>query len=136
MNPHLSPFTTCTNSVLQAMVDLLIQQAVLRQSSSAGSSVPSAVTSLTANNSNISPVPVIPASAVVPASSSQPLPTPVNPSSNAAPATPVNTGSAAFNPGNGSGDNSGINALPAPLSGSPYTFQTCPTTASPPIDPS
>jgi len=32
MNPHLLPYTACTNSALQASVDLLIQQAVFGQS--------------------------------------------------------------------------------------------------------
>jgi len=37
----------------------------------------------------------------------------------------------------GSGGNSRINAaVPAISPGSPYTFQTCPATAPPPIDPS
>jgi len=31
MNPHVSPYTACTNSALQATVDLLIQQAVFQQ---------------------------------------------------------------------------------------------------------
>ncbi len=42
MNPHVSPYTACTNSALQATVDLLIQQAVFQQSSS--SLVPDLIT--------------------------------------------------------------------------------------------
>jgi len=76
MNPHLSPFTAHTNLALQATVDLLIQQAVLGQSPSAGSLVPSAFTSLTTNNGNSSPVPVISSSTVAeaPVLSSQSMP--------------------------------------------------------------
>ncbi len=65
---------------------------------------------------------------VAPVSSSPVLQLPAIPSSALAPASLINPGLVVHNSGN--------NILPASLPGSPYTFQTCPTTAPPPIDPS
>jgi len=56
MNPHLSPFTACTNLVLQATVDQLIQQAAF-------CSVPSTVSSrslLASSSGSVLPVDPVP----------------------------------------------------------------------------
>jgi len=88
--------------------------------------VPSAFVNLALNSSALPPDNPVPA--VAPVSSSPVLQSPAIPSSALAPATPINPGSVVHNSGN--------NILPASLPGSPYTFQTCPLTAPPPLDPS
>jgi len=98
MNLHLSPFSACTNLALQATIDLLIQQAVLGQVSSAGSPVPSAFANLAINSSALPPDNSAPA--VASASSPPVLQSPAIPSSAPAPATPINPGSVVHNAGN------------------------------------
>jgi len=119
MNLHLSPYSACTNLTLQATVDLLIQQAIIGKSATL---VPPAVDNPAISDN--SPIPANSASAVAPVFSSQTVSTPVVPSSPTAPTTPINSGPVVHNSGNN------IASLP----GSPYTFQTCPATAPPPID--
>ncbi len=88
--------------------------------------MPSAFVKRAINSSALPPDNSVPV--ITPVSSSPILQSPAIPSSAPDPATLINPGLVVHNSGN--------NILPASLPGSPYTFQTCPITTPPPLDPS
>jgi len=119
MNPHVSPYTARTNSALRAIVDLLLQQAAFKQTSTVPAPLDFAILADVLPPSPILPVadssapalvvniPAAPASAAcIPAVTSLPLASP--------------------------GIRSNLSSTP----GSPYTFQTCPPTMLSQADPS
>jgi len=121
MNPHVSPYTARTNLALRAIVDLLLQQAAFKQTSTVPAPLDFAILA-----NALPPSPILPV-----ADSSAPA-LAVNISTAAAPASAAQIPAVPSLPLTSPGVRS--NSLSVP--GSPYTFQTCPPTMLSQADPS